>query len=1259
MWHAGRASFAVLCVLVGTLASCAPASALISRGHVFGSSFGAHGKGDGQLQAPTELAVDEETDEVYVVDSGNERVDVFKANSGGVYEYASQFKVHSPAAIAVDNASSASDPSRGDVYVVGSEEKESEERDVVYEYSPAEGKVIHKLHAFKSGEAEEELSDISGLAVDAGGTLWVYWSEEGIIDGFSKQLNKAQTKTELVWQPALRRTPEVEARFACSARRGFAVAPNEQFFYVGYERENGGEACPGESEEAPDPLVIGKLDGSQPTPGIVTREVDHQKTTGVAVDASTGEVYLDNVGGIAAFTSAGLPIQQFGVGEITGGSGAAVDAGSGDVFVAESGEDKVDVFKLEEEAKAPVADRLFSQSLTPQSSELHAQIDPEGAETEYYFEYGTVDCAISPSSCIQVPAPAGKIKAGFGDQEVGVEVKGLQPATAYYYALVAHNAVGHVSGVPSPNTFTTLASPSSLPDGRAWEMVSPPEKHGAAIESITRYSGGSIQASVDGSAIAWLASGPVIREPEGNRSFEATQLISRRGSEAWSTQSLETPHEQGRGLELPSPSEYHFFSPDLSLSLLQPVEPTRQVGGVVEHPPLSPEASEKTMYLRRDPPTAPGYLPLVSAANDTAKTQFGGALEFLDATSDLSHVVFESKVGLTAATPSALGLYEWDSSSPLALVSVLPNGMPAPDEPPNREPSLGDGGGLNARNAISSDGTHVFWSEDVGFIPERLYLRDTATGETIQVNAAQGHGSTERGVGGQELPEPAEGQQEVHFQTASSDGSKVFFTDTARLSEESSQEPTGEASPADLYELEVRSGPGEPLRGRLTDLTPDATAGSAEVLNVIPGASADGSELYFIANGVLAPGATPGECPHTAESEAPPPSATCNLYLSEPDPEHPGQRETRLIAALSYQDAADWGAGISGATNLPTSQDLSAVTSSVSADGQYLAFMSDRSLTGYDSQDVSSGKADEEVFLYDAGSGRLVCASCNPNGEGEGESFKRPQGVFDTQLSGEGFGLLADRPEIWKERWLAGSVPGWAFNIIGGGPSALYQPRYLSDSGRLFFDSPDDLVPAAQNHKEDVYEYEPSGLGSCRFSGGCVGLISAGASSQESTFLDASESGNDVFFLTAEQLVPADDDQAFDIYDAHVCSEASPCLRSTSSSSQECESTTTCRPQASSSQSQLAVALSASNSGPGNAAKQLVLSTKSVAKPRPLTRAQKLARALKACRKIKKRHKRVVCEAQARKRYAAKPKPKGKAKAKKTATPSSGATRSR
>jgi DNA-binding beta-propeller fold protein YncE len=1241
-----RARVISLCVLVSFAAlvwSCAPALALVHRGHTFESSFGQPGSEPGQFDNPTGVAADEVSGELYVVDAGNERVEIFSPNGSGGYDFSSEFKVRSPGAIAVDNSTSAGDPSRGDVYVVASKEKEAEpeERNVIYEYSPVAKEVVHKWSVFKAKvekETEElELENIAGLSVDAGGVLWVYWETEGLIDGFDKQLS-GNGNPLLVWQPGLRREPEIESKFECFARPGFAVSPTSETFYAAYERKNAAEECPGESFEAPDPVVVATLDGTRFNAPSLRGELATQNTTGVAVDPSNGDVYLDNASTISAFTATGLPIQRFGEGDLTGASGLAVDAQRGEVFVAEPSENKVVVFGPEP-ASAPTIDGVSSQDLSPSSTELKAQVDPHGVELEYQFQYGTSDCVASPSSCTSLPA--GKLAGAFGAEEVHAVVNGLSAASAYFYRiLVTTSSSNTIEGVPSPNRFTTLPAPGVLPDGRGWELVSPAEKHGgAAPEMIARYRGGSIQASTDGDALTWLATGPVVTEPEGNRSFEFTQLLSRRDSSAWSTVSLETPHQQGRGLHSPAPSEYHYFSPDLSRSLLQPVEPF----GPLETPPLSPDAREKTMYVRPTPPAAATFEPLVTAANDTAGTSFGGQLEFLDATSDLEHVIFESKVGLTAGLPSTAGLYEWESGAPLKLASVLPDGSPAPDEGNTATPVLGGGRGLNTRHAISEDGSRIFWAEEHAEVAEALYLRDTSTGTTIQVNAAQGHGATAPGEGGQEVAEPA--TQEVAFQSASDDGSKVLFTDTVRLTEDSSLEPTGlELQPADLYEFELTSAEGQPPRGRLTDLTAESSVGRADVLNLIPGTSEDGSRTYFVANGVLAAGATPGDCPRNPEEESepptPPPGSTCNLYVIESDPAHPNERETRFIAALSPEDAADWGAGLTSELP-PTHGNLSNVTSRVSPDGRYLAFMSQQSLTGYDNRDAASGQPDEEVYLYDAVARRLLCASCNSQ-VGEGDGWMRPLGVFDTEQSGEGIGLLVDRPELWRNRWLASSIPGWAFNITGLRPLALYQPRYLSDEGRLYFDSADALVPQDINGKEDVYQYEPSGVGDCRPSGGCAGLISSGTGDSSSAFLDASENGDDVFFLSAAQIVATDTDRAADVYDAHVCTSSSPCIVAKVPSSEECSGTSDCRGAGASSPPPEQAPASSTFSGPGNIAASGVQGAKAKAKlkTKPLTRAQKLARALKKCRKQKDKHKRAVCQKQARKRFGAKVKAK-------------------
>jgi hypothetical protein len=247
--------------------------------------------------------------------------------------------------------------------------------------------------------------------------------------------------------------------------------------------------------------------------------------------------------------------------------------------------------------------------------------------------------------------------------------------------------------------------------------------------------------------------------------------------------------------------------------------------------------------------------------------------------------------------------------------------------------------------------------------------------------------------------------------------------------------------------------------------------------------------------------------------------------------------------------------------------------------------------------------------------------------------------VFDTVESGEGLGLLVDRREVWgqaeHEHWLAGSIPGWTALSLTG---ALSQSRYLSDSGRLFFDSPDHLVPAATSGKESVYEYEPSTVGSCESAtGGCVSLISSGTSSREAAFVEATPSGDDVFFITAAQLSSQDTDTALDIYDARVCTPQSPCLTPPPPAPAGCNETDACRPAAPA--QPLAIAAPAQRGGSGNLTPSAArpaqgdLADKTNAAPKHLTRSQLLARALKSCKKRKRHKQRQRCEASARRRY--------------------------
>jgi hypothetical protein len=274
-----------------------------------------------------------------------------------------------------------------------------------------------------------------------------------------------------------------------------------------------------------------------------------------------------------------------------------------------------------------------------------------------------------------------------------------------------------------------------------------------------------------------------------------------------------------------------------------------------------------------------------------------------------------------------------------------------------------------------------------------------------------------------------------------------------------------------------------------------------------------------------------------------------------------------------------------------------------------------------------------------AGQSALSCASCNPTGA-------RPQGIFDREAFP---GLLVDRPRTWGNHWIASSIPGFTQYSVD---QTNYQSRYLSDSGRLFFNSSDALVPQDANGKEDVYEYEPDGIGSCALQVGCANLISSGSSAEESAFLDASTSGDDVFFMTAAQLVVSDiEPEDFDVYDAHVCTSESPCSPEATTAPPLCVTTDSCRAASPPQPLIFGPPPSATFNGAGNAPPAAAPAAKPSSKPaaKP-TRAQLLTKALSACRKKQNRAKRLSCEKQARKRYGP---PKKKKAAKKSARRSS------
>lgn len=784
-------------------------------------------------------------------------------------------------------------------------------------------------------------------------------------------------------------------------------------------------------------------------------------------------------------------------------------------------------------ASPPSIEEEYAVNVSASSVTLRAQLNPQGSDTTYRFEYG---------SSAGYGASTPESDAGTFSQLVTEHIQGLSANTVYHYRLVAVSGAGTTEG--PDRTFTTQGggAPLSLLDGRQWEVVSPQDKHGAGIR-VQPVKGGVIQAAEDGSGISYLASSAIEGSPEGYRGPELAQILAERGASGWSNRTIDTPNEDTHSLAEGLGSEYRMFTPDLSVSLIEPRNLT----------PLTPNATERTAYLRDqvacDAHASDCYTALLTPEDtapgakwDPNPSYVFSEAKVVSATNDLSHVVIYANVPLTAGASSE-GLYEW-SAGQLRFVSILPEGEGG--TPVRGELGAGPG---DMRRAISQDGSRIVWSTP----DRRLYMRDTERGETIRLDASASETSST-------------------FQIGNADDSRVFFT------EEIYPEPTK------LYECEIVE-----VAGKLT-CNRHEVAGEVAGDDVL-GASEDGTDIYFAASGALASGATPGSC-----SEGP----TCNLYAAQLKG---NEWSVRFVAALAGGFSESDGAGPQHAR--------------VSPSGRFLAFMSARSLTGYDNQDAVSGMPDQEVYLYDAAAQRLTCASCDPSGA-------RPQGMRDPGL----LEPMIDPLGAWGQRWIAATLPPWSYMELG---SAVYQPRYLSDSGRLFFNSADALVSQDANGLSDIYEYEPEGVGDCAQGSGCVDLISSGASGEEAGFLDASANGNDVFFITSARLTGSDEDTSYDIYDAHVCSASAPCLQQALSPT-PCSSGDACKAPPTPQPSSFGPPASATFSGQGNV---IAPSFKPV-KPRSVaTRAQKLARALRLCRRRHSHHKRklAACKRRARHLY--------------------------
>lgn len=453
-------------------------------------------------------------------------------------------------------------------------------------------------------------------------------------------------------------------------------------------------------------------------------------------------------------------------------------------------------------------------------------------------------------------------------------------------------------------------------------------------------------------------------------------------------------------------------------------------------------------------------------------------------------VLKQNRPSLVPSAPSeANNLYTLTTADPGGLIPVLS------ETPPNT------GGGVKLEYAGgSNDLSHVIFTAndaltgETAFAPaaeyqvnqENLYEYIGSEGRTQLVNVLPGNTTTVPGAVFGSLGTAGENGPEInnYSHVIADDGSKVFWSspsgqvyvreDGVRTSELPDHVGKFLTASADGQAVLLTDGKLLELEGEEGSV--DLTQGQGGFLG-IAGQSSDLSQIYFVDTAALTAPNSRGSIPTAGKD---------NLYLWDKD-------STRFIATLSGDASGNW-------RSAPARRSAQA-----SPDGAWLAFQSTAPLTGQEKTgpcQFNNAPPHEflqvpcnEVFLYSAAADQLSCPSCSPTEEAPlGESH------------------LAK---------LTNPVP------------SLEQQPYLTDSGRLFFDSANRLSPTDTNNgAEDVYEYEPGGVGTCNESEGCVSLVSAGDEFTDSNLLSIDSSGRNVFFTTREQLSLRDRDELIDLYDA-------------------------------------------------------------------------------------------------------------------------------
>jgi hypothetical protein len=738
--------------------------------------------------------------------------------------------------------------------------------------------------------------------------------------------------------------------------------------------------------------------------------------------------------------------------------------------------------------EAPQIPAIVSQSvsnLTATSVDLNASINPHNSDTTYRFDYGT-----TPAYGQSAPIPAGTLTAATTAQPVTVHLSDLTPHTVYHFQVVATNEFGTSESGDLSFNFYPPSCPNqsvrqetnadSLPDCRAYELVSPEDAGTAAIFTGPTPQSPTATSPSRLSFAGGIGAIPGVGDPANAK---ADLYMSTRTTTGWKTRYIGLPATMAQWSGGPpwnviERNEYYAMAfegvlTDPSMSHIGIWDRGYYYCNTNDYATCQVDGAEEGYFGLPDVPKGHSDAPYVVNSTtgaivdrwptNVATIPYGEKfVGHTDASADMTHFIFTSNIpfvpgGVPGSSPPGQAIpggnpgSMYDNDTANGTLSVVSLNEKA--EPIQAMPVETSNNGSHILMTVGGARQFGTFAKTSG--PGQLFMR---VNDATTYDIAAGHS--------------------VQYVDMTPDGSKVYFTSGEDLTYDGSDTD----SSRDLYMWSETSN--SPNHITLISKGNDGTSGNSDSCNaswttkcgvgIITFAGFTTSEVNYDrqytdqvggAGGapeyedIVAPGN--GDIyflsPEQLDGDFGVPNAE-NLYVYR-------NGKLQFVTALTPETpscAYNQGGGACSATDVARME--------ITPNDEHMAFLTASQVTDYDNA------GHPEIYLYTPASGDLRCTSCLPNGDPPTKDV-----------------------------------------------TASHDGRFLANDGRTFFNTDEALVLQDTNQATDVYEYVD----------GRPQLITGGTATSNNTFgltttfsyvglIGVSADGTDVYFSTTDTLVGQD-----------------------------------------------------------------------------------------------------------------------------------------